>query len=71
LAYPVSTPCAFCGVRPDVTCRHRPGVGSAPVQAAPKVDKRTTRTLQGFAFHKDWLTAEAAQIAKDRLGRKC
>jgi hypothetical protein len=39
-------PCSFCGVRPDVTCAHREGVGSPPpaIVNAGKPPKRDGRS---------------------------
>lgn len=45
-------PCFYCGVRPDVACRHRPATGSAPVQQPepPQLPQRRKDGGQGLAF---------------------
>lgn len=62
----MSAPCSYCGVRPDVACKHRPATGEPPVQMAERVDRRK-RQLQGLAFHPDWLTEAAVRRAAERL----
>lgn len=44
-------PCDFCGVRPDVDCRRRPGVERPP---APELPERRVRdcTGNGYNFRK-------------------
>jgi len=45
-------PCPRCGVRADVDCDHRPGVGQPPAFTA-KVDRRKkTRDGMGYNFHR-------------------
>jgi len=43
-------PCTLCGVRPDVSCRHRPGVGEAPPQDELVEKHKRSYDGQGYNF---------------------
>lgn len=47
------SPCALCGVRPDVDCQHRPGVGRPPIaltEETPTDRRKVARDGQGLNF---------------------
>jgi len=47
-----SAPCVRCGVRPDVSCRHRPGVGEPPVRFEVADHRRDPRPDASYNFHR-------------------
>lgn len=62
--------CGFCGVRPDVACRHRPAVARAQQLSEPPADEPKKTDLRPFSLPGRAFAKHRADKRKEANGGK-